>query len=151
MKRILMAIMLGFISISSFAQLHKISLEEAHGYRDVIVFKNVVTAGYIRYAGGTYILCGVTTDHYDDEMATIYLGDDKESSIATIEDLCNLKLGKEPIIVLGAAEAETSIFKFMGGLEIETEGVAGISGVLGYLKPKKEKAIKAIQDFNEDE
>ena len=79
-------------------------------------------------------------------MHSIYLGDDKESAIKSLIDLSKLKKDcKETLVVNGANNKQTQIYRLMGETVFETKGVAGYTHALYYLKV--DKAITAIQNF----
>ena len=147
MKKILNALILCMISIVSFGQLNSQRIEDYAGYETV--FKLSMGYGEIRYLNEQgFIYFGVTDNQFEKSMANIFLGTDKQSAIATLNDLSNLKntIGKETLVVRGADGKPTQLFKsVVGELVFKTYGVAGVSHALSLTKWNK--AINAIEEF----
>lgn len=87
MKKIITIIVtLLFVQIAANAQLTGVSLEEAAGYGTV--WKAPLFYGEIRYVKDEgYVLFGATDNRFEKSMASILLGEDKNSAILTLEDL----------------------------------------------------------------
>lgn len=147
MKKFLVALMLCMVSIVSFGQLNAQKIEDYAGYKTV--FKLPMGYGEIRYLNEQgFVYLGVTDNQFEKSMASIFLGDDKQCAIATLNDLSNLKntIGKETLVVLGANRKTTKLFKsVVGELVFETDGVAGVSHALFITNWNK--AITAIEEF----
>lgn len=135
-------------SINANAQLSMQSAEDAFGY--TTVFKIPMGYGEIRYIDGGYFLMGVTDNRFEDSMASIYLGVDKESVCKSLEDLQMIKSEKpkESIYVKGFKQRTTTILNAgPNGMAFCTDGVAGVSYALSFLKI--EKAIISVESFIE--
>lgn len=158
MKKILTVVIIGIIfTLNANAQLNGVSVEEASGYRTVYKISAGVYepgAGEIRYIEGEYILFGVTDNRFEKQMASIVLGDTKESAILTLEDLQKIikketKLS-ETLVVRGFDGKYTRIFKHpMSVARFSTDGIAGTTDVLWTLRNKFGAAKQLIRRFEE--
>lgn len=112
-------------------------------------------SGGIRYlSNGTYVLFGETKNQFEDSMASIVLGDSKESAILTLEDLRKIvnkevEIPKGGLIVNGVNGKKTTIYKSQGSFAFETEYVAGESFLLWHMKRKFEEIKDAIRKFDD--
>jgi hypothetical protein len=154
MKHIFITIILTFATISAYAQLNGVSHETAAGYKTI--WEAPMGYGEIRYmeSEGLYVLCGVTNNKFENSMATIVLGDSKESANLSLDDLHKIctretKLPKGGLVVNGYAGKSTEIYFTMNGPTIKTEYIAGESFVLFFMKKKFDDAKNAINTFKE--
>lgn len=148
MKKIFATLMISLFIINVFGQLITQTVEQAHNY--VTVYKFWRGLGEIRYFDSTsnYILFGASTNQFESTMHSIVLGQTKEEAIKSLQDLQALKKQcKEELVVYGANNSETHIFRAEGTTVFATHSVAGYSFALYYLKI--DKAIEAVQNFNE--
>lgn len=152
MKRLLITLALILVSASSFAQLNAMTVEEASNYRTVYVAP--MKYGAIRYINDTYYLFGVTDNKYEDSMASILLGDTKESAVLTLEDLRKIVKKEtkltESLVVKGLGNKNTTIQKGFGEILFSTSGVAGFSHLLWTMRNKFEDAKEAVLSFEEN-
>lgn len=145
MKRFICILISVLFACSAFAQLTKVQ----SAYKSVYKWNGITQKGEIRYDDEFYYLCGESSNKYEETMHTIVLGDSKESSIVSLQQLGFLRqyLRKgDEIKVIGMGGKTTSIFKSMGNIFFSTKGVAGMSGCLNYFKV--DDAIQAITKFN---
>lgn len=159
MKKILFIILLCLCSNSLInAQLNIKTVEEAHNYQTVyecyIGFGTYM--GEIRYFHSTgFVLFGVTDNHFEHSMASIFLGKTKEEALETLEDLRKIvKREKEvpnDFIVKGCNNKETQVYRGPGEWLISTEGVAGTSHILWRMSSRFEKAKEAVLNFKPTE
>ena len=155
MKRItFLTVILSLITIKSFAQLNVATHEEYAGYKTV--WKAPMGYGEIRYMepSGTYVICGSTNNKFEEKMATIILGDTKESTNLSLDDLYKIctketKIPKEGVVVKGWNDKKTEIYFTMNGPTIKSDYVAGESFILFYIKKRFDEVKKAIEDFEE--
>ena len=154
MKKIFMALMLCLVSICGFGQLNVQSKEDYTGYK-------IVDSGFgweIRYITSNdnnhgYYFLGVTDNKFENTMASVFLGIDKESSIKTIEDLANVKnIIKEnggEIVVRGMNNKATTIFiGAFGSPYMKTDGVAGNSAGLSIITTSNKARESIIDKIN---
>lgn len=131
-------------TFSSYGQLQTKTIENARGYKTV--YKFWMGYGEIRKFESGFVLFGASTNQFENSMHSIYLGDDKNSAIQSLKDLGELKKNcKDVVVVIGANQKETKIYKLAGETIFETNGVAGYTHALFYLKI--DKAISAIQNY----
>lgn len=158
MKKILFVILLCLCSNSLInAQLSIQTVEEAHNYQTVyecyIGFGTYM--GEIRYVSDGFVLFGVTDNHYENSMASIYLGETKEEALETLEDLRKIVKGEKEVpknfVVRGCNGKETQIYRSFGEWIISTKGVAGDSHILWRMSSRFEKAKEAVLNFNPTE
>ena len=151
MKKFLMALMLCLVSIMSFGQISTMTVEESRGY--ITVYKAPAGYGEIRYIRGMFILFGASDNRFEDSMHSIYLGNNKESAILSLEDLRKIVKKETPlrntIVVKGFNDKNTEIVKVMGEIIFSTEYVAGVSHLFWAMRNDFENAKNAIENFNE--
>lgn len=148
MKKLIISIVMVTLTINCFAQLTQVR----PSYSTVYKWNCFPRHGEIRYNGFMYFLCGESINQYENNMHTIVLGETKEQAIKSLQQLDSLKKSmsrKDRIIVTGANNEETTLFKVMGTLCFSTKHIADKSDVLYLLKI--ENAIKAINNFNEEQ
>jgi chromosome segregation ATPase len=145
-------IILSVITFTANAQLVGMSTEEYAEYKTV--WKHL--DGYIRYMedSGTYVLLGSTNNRFENTMASIVLGDSKESAILTLNDLQKIVMKetdfpKSGLVVMGYNGKKTTIYKLQGTFAFKTESVAGETYILWHMKRQFDNARQAILDFND--
>lgn len=143
-------------SVSSYAQLNLQTQEDAAGYKTVWEYNGMYGGGCIRYMErtGVYVLLGPTNNRYEDTMASIALGDTKESALKSLEDLekiinKEIKLPKGGFIVKAYGRGNTTIYRSNMTWAIKEDYVAGESYVLHYIGKKMNDVKEAINNFNE--
>ena len=145
------------LTFTANAQLNGLTHEESAGYKTVFEVKSmsIPSRGCIRYSHGTYFLCGSTDNQFEDTYATIYLGDDKESAILSLEDLRKIvskeiELPKSGLVVKDVDGKRTTLYKrFDGMIYFKSEYVAGETYVLYTMRNKFDAAKQAILNFND--
>lgn len=152
MKKFLLAIVLCLVCTVSFGQLNVKTQQEVAKYEIVFKWWNGGW-GQIRYFYNTeqFVLLGASDNNFEETMHSIILGEDKVSAIKSLQDISELRQTKfeDVLIVNGYKNKPTKLYKVMGCLYFETEGVAGVSYALTYLNVNKiEHAIFAIENFN---
>ena len=153
MKKFLVTLLVCMTALTSFAQLNVQTKEQANKYK--IVYECRMQIGDIRfsYIKHVYYFCGSTDNQFEKKGATILLGTDKESAIASLNDLENIRktiTNNDKFVVKNAdGELNTTLFKVVS-LAFREEGVAGTSYALGTGYINFNKARKAITDFNEE-
>ena len=142
-------------SLTCFAQLKVVNTDDARGYKTVhkIQYPHPSSNGEIRYSSGTYFLVGVTDNQFEKSMASIILGNTKDSAIQSLKDLQSMRseLPKDGVYVPGLGSKKTHIYKLrtmFREMVFSTDGICGITYVLTIIN--FEKAIKAIENFNEE-
>ena len=154
MKKIITIIVtLLFVQVAANAQLTGVSIEEAAGYRTV--WKAPLFSGEIRYVKDEgYVLFGATDNRFEKSMASILLGEDKNSAILTLEDLQKIvkrKVKFSDLVVKGSNGKATTIIKGPLGeaAVFSTAGVAGFSHILWSMRNRFKSAKQAIVDFED--
>ena len=139
------------LTFTANAQLNGLTHEESAGYKTVFEVKSMS----IPSRHGTYFLCGSTDNQFEDTYATIYLGDDKESAILSLEDLRKIvskeiELPKSGLVVKDVDGKRTTLYKrFDGMIYFKSEYVAGETYVLYTMRNKFDAAKQAILNFND--
>ena len=155
MKKFLVTLLVCMTALTSFAQLTvqpKQREEQKPNFK--VIYQCKMNLGEIRYSPEfhIYCFCGVTSNEYETTCATILLGSDKESAIASLTDLENIRdtisKGNELMVQDIFGELNTTLFKVVS-LAFKTEGVEGISYALGTGYINFNKARQAIADFDE--
>lgn len=153
MKHIFTAVLaiavLILMSTNVYGQLNGVSVEDYAGYKTVWR----VSDGCIRYMDNAYVLLGSTNNRYESTMATIFLGNSKESAILTLNDLQKIvnketEIPKGGLVVKGYGDDRTTIYKIMGTFPFKTDGVAGETSVLWTMRHRFDEAKDAIRNFN---
>jgi hypothetical protein len=152
MKKFLMAIVLCLVCTFSFGQLNIKTQQEVAKYETVFKWWNGGW-GQIRYFFDTeqFVLFGVSDNNFEERMHSIILGEDKVSAIKSLQQISELRQTKfeDVLIVNGFNNKQTKLYKVLGCLYFETQGVAGVSYALTYLNINKvDQAILAIENFN---
>lgn len=157
MKKIITLLIALMFAVAANAQLNGVSVEEVAGYQTVYEIKTgLYMPGYgeIRFIEGEYILFGSTDNQFEHSMASIVLGDTKESAVLTLEDLRKIikkevKLSND-LVVRGCNGKYTTIIKYpMTVARFKTDGVAGYTDVLWSLRNRFEEAKQAVFNFEE--
>lgn len=150
---IIIAFVIGlFNSTNAIAQLNAQNYEDAVGYKTVWTLKDACIR---HFDNGDYVLLAPTNNDYENTMASIVLGNTKESAILSLKELQKIvkketKLSKGGVIVKGCNGKKTHIFKSQGTFAIKTDFVAGESYILWHMKNRFEDAENAINKFNEE-
>lgn len=103
------------------------------------------------YSKCGYIFCGETDNWFVNSHATIWLGETKEQAIMSLTQIeafhKTSESGEELIVNNSKCEAKTKIFKSLGTLVIEEDGVDGQSFSLWWMNFKR--ARKSIKNFKQ--
>lgn len=163
MKKILFLLVLVFTVLVSNAQLNVQTVSDYAHYKTVYTVTYFGSSmGEIRYISNPeqsgYYLLGVTANQFEKTMASIYLGQTKESAVKSIKDLKKLYDTSETgeYVVDGFKCKTHIVISYQMGaksIQIKSDGVAGLSGIPSWFCTKDKHyngAIDAINSFIEE-
>lgn len=143
------------LSANAFGQLQMESAKP-DSFEDIYKFKFggyvVGTIRFVHYSKSAYLMIQ-SNNQFENSYHSVYLGNDLESILSSLDDLEKLRkeCPKDGVKVLGLGGKDTKIYPYFGGCAlVKTDGVVGYGYLDLRFKTKKAKK-KVIEYFQNKE
>lgn len=139
---------------NSFSQLQNQLITKNAKHCILYKFGNSGNIQYFDSIG--YILFGKTNNKFENEYASIFLGEDKASAYKTLQDLQYLKRNNfalDKTISVNGYNAITKIYRshLFSGIVFETYDISGVTHIITWINFKKALAsLDSFVNYNEN-